>query len=903
MKSKRSILPRIFILAIVLVVLAASPGLPAAARPGMSAVLGVPLAQPSLAGEVDPWLSMEQAAPQTPGNPYVPAAPAAEIQGHLGYDKATGQFLPDPTIVQATVSSPEDLALLEQIRQEKLQAVDSTQIRFRSGYTIHPQPGIAPEVSDRLNQPTEAPIGDGYYVVQFSYPYPTQARRDLEAAGVTFYDDLDVAAGLAKIPSEVLDDLQVLVQDGLVQYVGAIPAQARLSPDLAGRAALDPDGSSEVVLLTFDQPTQAQLDELSRWLTVERRSDGPVHILEGAAANTGLQSLAGLEYVRWIEPQIEAGVHNLEGGMAMGADIIRGASFDGELINVSVIDTGIARSGTTYHPDLLAGRILDQWDFYNNDSNAADDHSHGTHVAGSIGGKSNVGDINSIQPFQGVAPEVNFYIYKLANASGSGFFNAWFQDALTRGNSSGRVTHVSNNSWGGGNGIYNTASEIADRAVRGEYGNDVNMVISSGNDNNLTSAPGSAKNAITVGAVKDGNFPADEDISNAACAGPDYDWPPAGRVCYSNYGPLDTDGNGSTRKKPDIMAAGEVIYSPVPWYLYGDSRYYSNKGGTSMAAPHVTGAVAQFLDQFPGLLAWPEVVRAFFLATAINVGDDVNQYGRGLLDAYHANYYQPGIQNQSHWWGNSLSESGDSLLYTFTVDAGYEEVIVVLTWPDPPGATEAINDLDISFVNDGGGETRGSSVSWDDNVEYVRIPAGGTPGTWTIRVYAYSLSSAQSFGLAANPILAPADLSIDGTVEYFGSPGFAVDPGATFYYHQYVSNSGYAAGGTYARLFVPTGFTVEGVRIYTDDGASHFYGDAEIYHPGGSYWRIALGTTIAGNTRHVRWFILADPGTACGAHSFQNQPYFTDAGALTAGPSNLDTVNVTCDLNLPLTVR
>ena len=861
-------------------------------------MLGAPAAQPILAQDDIPGFEeQEENAPLTAGNPYTSTAPPEEIQGHLGYDKATGQLLPDPTIIRNPESTAADLFIMKQQSDEKLAMIDNTQIRFRSGYEFHPQPGIAREVVNRLSQIGGETDQDGYYVVQFSFPIPTQARRDLEAAGVTFYDDLDVGAALAKIPPQVLDELQTMTLEGSVRYVGAIPQEARISPSFANLAITEPEGISDIVLLTFDEPTQAQLDELSQFFTIEQRSDGPIHILEGKVVNQRLLSIAGLGYVRWVEPATLYELGNLEGGMAMGADIIRGAGYDGTGINVSVIDTGIARSGTTYHPDLLASRIADQWDYQNNDSNAADDNNHGTHVAGSLGGSYNPANSDSEVAFQGVAPGVNFYIYKLCCGVNQ-FSNTWFQQALQRGTSGGRVTHISNNSWGGGNGIYDTASEIADRAVRGEYnGVPINMVIISQNQNNLTTAPGTAKNAITVGSVKDGNY---ANTPFTSCSGTDdYDWPPAGRVCYSNYGPLDTDSNGSTRVKPDVMAAGAMIRSSVPWYNFGDQRYYEYMHGTSMAAPQVSGAIAQFLDQFPSLLTWPEVVKAFMLATTMNVGDEVNKYGRGLLDAYHMNYYQPGIQAASHWWGNTINSTGDSIDFTFDVPAGYEEVIVVLTWADPAGATEAINDLDISYVRDGSGITRGSSSRIDDNVEYVRIPAGYAGGTWTIRVYGWSIASAQRFGLAANPILEPADLSISGSADYIYSP-ISVDPDEYFYYHQYVSNSGYAAGGTYARLFVPSGFTVAGVRVYTQDGASHYYDSGQIYYLGGSYWRVALGATIAGTSRHVRWFIQANSDAACGPYSFENQAYFTQEGVLNASPSNPSTVKVTCFGHLPM---
>src|SRR5512147_2999468 len=66
-------------------------------------ILSAPTAQPILAQDDISSLEKENNAPLTAGNPYTFTAPPEDIQGHLGYDKATGQSLPDPT----TIRNPE----------------------------------------------------------------------------------------------------------------------------------------------------------------------------------------------------------------------------------------------------------------------------------------------------------------------------------------------------------------------------------------------------------------------------------------------------------------------------------------------------------------------------------------------------------------------------------------------------------------------------------------------------------------------------------------------------------------------------------------------------------------------------------------------------------------------------
>ena len=86
------------------------------------------------------------------------------------------------------------------------------------------------------DQATRNPYED-YYLIQFSYPFPTEVRYRLEEAGMTFYDYAGVAAMYAKVPSQALDALQNAMMEKTVRYVGNIPTQAKVDPNLAAQAA------------------------------------------------------------------------------------------------------------------------------------------------------------------------------------------------------------------------------------------------------------------------------------------------------------------------------------------------------------------------------------------------------------------------------------------------------------------------------------------------------------------------------------------------------------------------------------------------------------------------------------------------------------------------------------------
>ena len=90
-----------------------------------------------------------------------------------------------------------------------------------------------------------------------------------------------------------------------------------------------------------------------------------------------------------------------------------GAPVKGEGRTVAIIDTGIDYT----LPDLGAGfgpghRVVDGYDFVNDDADPMDDHMHGTHVAGIVGaGGDNL---------TGMAPDVTLTAWKAMDANGGG---------------------------------------------------------------------------------------------------------------------------------------------------------------------------------------------------------------------------------------------------------------------------------------------------------------------------------------------------------------------------------------------------------------------------------------------------------------------------------------------------
>ena len=119
--------------------------------------------------------------------------------------------------------------------------------------------------------------------------------------------------------------------------------------------------------------------------------------------------------------------------------------------------------------------------------------------------------------------------------------------------------------------------------------------------------PGNADSVITVGSTH-GNWPHTYGVS-----------------FFSSRGPT-----GDGRVKPDLVAPGERIRSTV---LDNEWAYES---GTSMAAPHVSGAAAMLMARYPELVGQPRRIKQILCDTATDLSRDPSFQGRGMLDVLRA---------------------------------------------------------------------------------------------------------------------------------------------------------------------------------------------------------------------------------------------------------------------------
>jgi len=236
-------------------------------------------------------------------------------------------------------------------------------------------------------------------------------------------------------------------------------------------------------------------------------------------------------------------------------------------VSVYVVDTGIYTSNVDFE-----SRAFSVFNAISGES-GEDLNGHGTHCAGTIGGK-----------LYGVAKKAKLMGVKVLGADGSGT-NAGViagVDYVTKNAAVG--SSVASMSLGGG------VSTALDAAVNAAVKKGIPFAVAAGNDNlnACNYSPARAADAITVGATDNKD----------------------NRASYSNYGTC-----------VDIFAPGTSITSD--WI--GRTTATNTISGTSMATPHVAGVMAMRLSLDPGMT--PSEMAGWFKSNGVQ--GVVNSAGTG----------------------------------------------------------------------------------------------------------------------------------------------------------------------------------------------------------------------------------------------------------------------------------
>jgi len=210
-------------------------------------------------------------------------------------------------------------------------------------------------------------------------------------------------------------------------------------------------------------------------------------------------------------------------------------------VHAYILDTGIRATHVQF-----AGRVGNGYTAINDGNGTSDCHGHGTHTAGTVGGTTH-----------GVAKNVTIHPVRVLDCTGSGTTSGVVAgiDWVTQNHVKPAVANMS---LGGG------ASSSLDTAVANSVAAGVTYSVAAGNSSAdaCSYSPARAPSALTVGATTSADA----------------------QASYSNFGTC-----------LDLYAPGSSVTSAY----YTSDTATATMSGTSMAAPHVAGAAALYLETNP----------------------------------------------------------------------------------------------------------------------------------------------------------------------------------------------------------------------------------------------------------------------------------------------------------------
>jgi len=262
---------------------------------------------------------------------------------------------------------------------------------------------------------------------------------------------------------------------------------------------------------------------------------------------------------------------------------------------------------------------------------AAPRHEHGTHVAGILAADWRTADPDGApgNDVRGICPDIGVYDLRVFDDTGAGDefailaalqFVRW-----KNANSPAPVVHGVNLSLSLDHEVGSYAcgrTPVCEECER-LIGSGTVVVVAAGNEGRafVSMASGPAEGYRQMSITDPGN------ASGVITVGATHRHQPHtyGVSYFSSRGPT-----GDGRAKPDLVAPGEKITAPVP------GGGLKSLDGTSMAAPHVSGAAALILSRHPELIGQPAEIKRVLCQTATDLGRERYFQGSGVVDALRA---------------------------------------------------------------------------------------------------------------------------------------------------------------------------------------------------------------------------------------------------------------------------
>lgn len=618
-------------------------------------------------------------------------------------------------------------------------------------------------------------------------------------------DDAVVVAGTARAA-------QVLAKSSNhIRAITLYRPEWKLAPELGASSIFSGDPVTiSIVRLFPDQNVKDVAKQLKNSKVKVKSASGRTLVVE--SKRSLLSALASLDAVEWLEPApaIElpwfrddrlrfhmattpgdySDINGYESGTKlMKFEPVWARGFAGEGQIVGFADTGMdTGDSATIHPDFT-GRVPAGEIFGLFSKSWEDPMGHGTHVSGSVAsnGFASGGKINGGANKATLVPQ-SMWSPMIENLSVPSKLKDLFGNAYTAG------ARVHTNSWGAAAavGVYDSMAQQVDEFM---YANpDFLILFAAGNagedadkdgrvDGNSIGTPGTAKNALTVGAsknlVSNGGIQAKlidlkigkEKWGVEPLASSKLSENEKGIAPFSSRGPT-ADG----RLKPEIVAPGTNILSTrshnpkaeVLWGAYNDQYVWS--GGTSMATPLVAGAAAVVREYLVKDRKIASPSAAMVKAVLMHTAEDLFPGQFGAVGVSHGQELATVRPNMDEGYGRVDVDKATSLASSLLVDervglgpnekhvypitlSKQTELSATLAYSDAPGAAAAskalVNDLDLAII-----DASGKRYELNDHVNNnehlaVQLPAGtyqievrGSNVPMTKQAYALVVSAA-----------------------------------------------------------------------------------------------------------------------------------------------------------------
>jgi len=598
------------------------------------------------------------------------------------------------------------------------------------------------------------------WIIQFQNHITEQTKAALKDAGLTVYnyipEDALVVRGSAA-------QMQRFSQRSDVQAVVSLQGYMKLSPTLGPVSSVTAEKRETFLVSVFDQAERSVVENAVRALNknvliqksagnsfVVTTDRGQLLTIAGLAGVENIQSVAeieplhaklGVEILPWAAGDytdlngFETGtkVMNFDAAWAMG--------LTGQNQVAAMADTGLDSGDTRAIHQDFGGAIKSGYAVGMFGKTWADPQGHGTHVAGSVLGRGTAsGGLLKGGAFSAQMVAQGMWSPILNNLSVPSNLAGMFTQAYNDG------ARVHTNSWGAAAnfGAYEKMASTVDQVMFDKE--DLLVLFAAGNsgvdknrdgkiDPNSVGTPGTAKNALTVGASENLNSTGGIQRKVSELKPAPENWPVApisddklsdninGLAVFSSRGPTN-DG----RLKPDIVAPGTNILSvqsqqPGATQLWGAyNPNYAWAGGTSMATPLTAGAAViarQYLIEKKSI-ATPSaaLVKAYLLHTATEMfpgqfGEIGAARGQEILtlrpnndEGYGRVNMQEVVTNPNFLFLEQNAGVATSEAKEFKLDVPAGKLVANIVWTDAPGSTNAskalVNDLDFEVVLPGG---------------------------------------------------------------------------------------------------------------------------------------------------------------------------------------------------------